>query len=65
MPALLQRGVRRFRVQLVRESHARTREVLAAHQALLAGRLTPQKLIAELGLVPQLGVTGRHRVREG
>lgn len=65
VPALLQRGVRRFRVQLVRESHARTREVLAAHQALLAGRLTPQKLIAELGLVPQLGVTGRHRVREG
>ena len=56
VPRLLAAGVRRFRVQLVRETRAETTQVLTAHLALLRGELAPRDVVASLGLVPQLGV---------
>lgn len=57
VPALLERGVRRFRVELVRESGDETRALLAAYSDLLAGRLTAEKLEAALGVRAQTGVS--------
>jgi putative protease len=56
VPRLLERGVRRFRVQLVREDRAETLGVLRAHQALLDGSLAPADLVERLGAAPQFGV---------
>ena len=44
VPELLARGVRRFRVELVRESRAEAARVLAAYGELLAGRIAPARV---------------------
>ena len=54
---LVARGVRRFRVEFVRESAAEAAAVLAAWQSLLAGTLGPEELAAQLSVHEQFGVT--------
>ncbi len=56
VPRLLDAGVRRFRVELVRETAAETAAVLDAYQRLLAGQTTPAALLAALDCDEQLGV---------
>ncbi|MBM4061339.1 MAG: U32 family peptidase [Planctomycetes bacterium] len=53
---LLQLGVRRFRVEFVRESAAEVGRVLAAWRELLAGRLDPDGLAVRTGATSQFGV---------
>jgi U32 family peptidase len=57
MPRLLAAGVRRFRIEFVRESTAEAAAVLAAYQALLAGRSTPDAVLGSLHLAAQQGVS--------
>jgi len=57
VPRLLQRGVRRFRVEFVRESTSEARTVLAAYDALLAGRITAHEAVRRVGTHEQFGVT--------
>jgi putative protease len=57
VPGLLAKGVRRFRVELVREAEAETRTVLAAYTELLAGRCTPADAVRRVGAHEQFGVT--------
>ena len=64
VPKLLLRGVRRFRVELVRETEAETRVVLAAYAELLAGRISAREAIRRVGTHEQFGVTaGTMRVQ--
>ncbi|MCC6408658.1 MAG: U32 family peptidase, partial [Planctomycetes bacterium] len=55
-PELLARGVRRFRVEFVRESRAEAAEVLRAYGDLLAGRVTPREALARAGAAARVGV---------
>jgi putative protease len=57
LPQLLAAGVRRFRVELVRESEAETERVLRAYAALLDGRRTGPQVIAEVGALEKYGVS--------
>lgn len=57
MPRLLARGVRRFRVELVRESHDEATRVLAAYRELLDGKITPAEAVRRAGVHEQFGVT--------
>ena len=57
LPQLLAAGVRRFRVELVRESEAETERVLRAYAALLAGKRTGPQVIAEVGALEKYGVS--------
>jgi putative protease len=57
VPRLLERGVRRFRVEFVREDQAATGRVLTAYQALLAGRASATDAIRAAGVHEQFGVT--------
>ena len=57
VPHLLKRGVRRFRVELVRESEAETRTVLLAYAELLSGRISAQEAVRRVGTHEQFGVT--------
>lgn len=59
VPGLLAQGVRRFRVELVREDRTTTAALLAAYGALLAGRLTPEQAAAQAGALAQVGVSAR------
>jgi putative protease len=54
---LVCRGVRRLRVELVRETRSETARVLAAYRALIAGRATPAEALAAIGGHEQFGVT--------
>lgn len=54
---LLDNGLRRFRVELLEETAAETRAVLAAYRALLAGERSGDRLWSELRAQSQLGVT--------
>lgn len=54
---LVTRGVRRFRMEFVRETAAEATAVLAAWQALLDGTLTPAGLAEKLSVHEQFGVT--------
>lgn len=56
VPRLLEAGVRRFRVELVRETAAETAVVLAAYAGLLAGELTPREAVARVGVHEHFGV---------
>ncbi len=56
VPRLLAAGVRRFRVELVREDFAETTRVLATCRALLRGELTPREAVARVGVHEQFGV---------
>ncbi|AEI65315.1 U32 family peptidase [Corallococcus macrosporus] len=57
VPSLLARGVRRFRVEFVRESREEASRVLAAYQELLAGRISPAEAIRRAAVHEQFGVT--------
>ncbi len=57
VPTLLARGVKRFRVEFVRESTDEARQVLQAWSALLAGTLTPADLLRQIEVHEQFGVT--------
>jgi len=54
---LVARGVRRLRVELVRESRRETDRVLAAYLDLIAGRATAADALAAIGGHEQFGVT--------
>jgi putative protease len=56
-PELIARGVRRFRVELVRETRAETARVLAAYGDLLAGRLSPGECSARAAAKAHYGVS--------
>lgn len=57
VPRLVERGVRRFRVEFVRESQADAARVLAAYTDLLAARCTPADAIRRAAVHEQFGVT--------
>jgi U32 family peptidase len=59
VPRLLRTGVRRLRVEFVREDRAEAAAVLAGYAALVAGRTTAERVLAEVGAVPQQGVSRR------
>src|SRR5947209_7727689 len=56
-PTLLGLGVRRFRVELVRENAAETKQVLSAYSDLLRGARTPKSVIQEVGALEKYGVS--------
>ncbi len=56
-PTLLGLGVRRYRVELVRENAAETRQVLSAYFDLLRGARTPKSVIQEVGALEKYGVS--------
>jgi U32 family peptidase len=57
VPQLLSAGVRRFRLEFVRESGAETRTVLQAYADLLAGRISATEAQARVGAHEQFGVS--------
>ncbi|MDX2086212.1 MAG: DUF3656 domain-containing protein [Kofleriaceae bacterium] len=57
VPELLARGVRRFRVELVRESPEETRRVFEAYRDLVAGTLAPAEVVRRAAVHEQFGVT--------
>ncbi|HRE89316.1 MAG TPA: DUF3656 domain-containing protein [Myxococcota bacterium] len=56
VPRLIERGVRRLRVELVRESEAETRVVLESYRELVLGRLSPREVVRRVGGHEQFGV---------
>lgn len=57
VPRLLDAGVRRFRVEFVRESADDALRTLVGYRALLAGETTPGALVERLRVHEQFGVT--------
>lgn len=57
IPRLLKLGVRRFRVEFVRESMEEARTVLAAYRQVLEGSLEPSQARALIGAHEQFGVS--------
>lgn len=57
VPELLARGVRRFRVEFVREGRDEAARVLAAYSELLAGRIAPEAALARARAAARVGVT--------
>jgi U32 family peptidase len=57
VPRLLSRGVRRLRVELVRETGTETGRVLTAYRDLIAGRASAADTLAAIGSHEQFGVT--------
>jgi putative protease len=57
IPRLLQLGVRRFRVEFVRESLEQARTVLAVYRQVLQGQLEPSQARALIGAHEQFGVS--------
>ncbi len=56
VPGLIRRGVRRFRIELVRESKAETLGIISAWQAFLGGRCEVEELLTRSGAVDRVGV---------
>src|SRR5262249_53465377 len=57
LPQLLQAGVRRFRVELVREGADETARVLGAYAGRLEGGRTAREVIGEVGALEKYGVS--------
>ena len=57
VPDLLARGVRRLRVELVRESAAETARVVEAYRALAANQIAPAEAVRRAAVHEQFGVT--------
>jgi len=57
VPRLLERGVKRYRVEFVRETREEAARVLAAYQELLAGRIAPSEAVRRTAVHEQFGVT--------
>jgi putative protease len=56
-PQLVAAGVRRFRVELVRESATESRKVLHAYRELVRGAKSGKQVIAEVGALEKYGVS--------
>jgi putative protease len=56
VPALLARGVRRFRVEALYEDAASLREKVSAYARLAAGESAPEEVFARMGVVEKYGV---------
>lgn len=56
VPRLLERGVGRLRVELVRESAEETRAVLESYRDLVMGRKNPREVVRRVGVHEQFGV---------
>jgi len=56
VPRLIQRGVKRLRVELVRESASETRTVLEAYRALVGGEIGAKDAVRRVGVHEQFGV---------
>jgi len=57
LPQLLSAGVRRFRVEFVRENADETKTVLRSYAALLRGEKSPRETIREVGALEKYGVS--------
>lgn len=57
VPDLLARGVRRFRLELVRETAEETRRLYQAYSGLVAGTLAPGEVVKAAAVHEQFGVT--------
>ena len=57
VPRLVERGVRRLRIEFVRESRAEADRVLQGYRDLLAGRIGAAELTRAIGVHEQFGVT--------
>jgi putative protease len=57
VPELLARGVRRFRVELVRETADEARRVYEAYAQLVAGAIAPSEVVRVAAAHEQFGVT--------
>ena len=57
--SLVERGVKRFRVELVREDANETTRVIEAWRELLAGRRRPSEVVRTLGAKARLGVSDK------
>jgi putative protease len=57
VPDLLARGVRRFRVELVRESADEAARLFTAYAQLVAGALSPREVVRRAAVHEQFGVT--------
>ena len=57
VPAVLERGVRHVRVELLDEPAAEVREILAAYRELLAGRRSGRDVLQQLKASNRVGVT--------
>ncbi|HEY5947346.1 MAG TPA: U32 family peptidase, partial [Kofleriaceae bacterium] len=57
VPELLARGVRRFRVELVRETAEEARRVYSAYAQLVAGTISPSEVVRVAAVHEQFGVT--------
>ena len=57
LPRLIEAGVRRYRVELVRETASETERVLRAYLDLLKGKRTARQVIAEVGALEKYGVS--------
>ena len=57
VPELLVHGVRRFRIELVRESAAETTRVFEAYRKLVAGAIAPADVVRLAAVHEQFGVT--------
>lgn len=65
VPGLLAAGVRRLRVELVRENAGETARVVAAYRALAAGELSPAEVVRRARAHEQFGVRSDHFVKLG
>ncbi|MBU0550001.1 U32 family peptidase [Myxococcota bacterium] len=61
IPRLIEAGVKRLRIELVREGGEEALKTLRGYQALLKGALDASTLIKQLGLHEQFGVTAIQR----
>ncbi|HEX2679158.1 MAG TPA: U32 family peptidase, partial [Polyangiales bacterium] len=61
VPTLLERGVRRFRVELVWENAEQVTRTLLAYRDLLAGTTSAQSALRTVGVHEQYGVTTLRR----
>ena len=61
VPKLIDRGVRRFRVEFVRETREEAARALAAWADILSGAAHPADLARRLGTREQVGVVGSRR----
>lgn len=57
VPAMKVLGVRRFRVELLRETGEQMRELLARYAELISGRTEARQAVRSLNVLNQLGVT--------
>jgi U32 family peptidase len=57
LPRLIEAGIRRYRVELVRETASETERVLRAYLDLLKGKRTARQVIADVGALEKYGVS--------